>query len=138
MAVLWFAPRRGGARMDGAVPSDTCDVLRGIELVLLVAGVTFLIVFTRRVMWKRAVALGASAAGEDAVAEDYVRSKTMAAVVFGIPACLGLLLMQVEHRGMDLMLLLLPMLLMGLSWPTAAGLKAFAEQIDARRGGRPE
>lgn len=130
---FWFMSGRAGYEFDQMIPHPRCTQIRILSLVTLIGGMVLTGVRVRRCMVRRAEALGTTQAGPNAVAEDFVKAKTTAALTFCTPAFLALLTLMAEGRVMDLILLLIPAAFMLIALPTEGGMRNFAAQVDAIR-----
>ena len=133
LVAFWFMSLRAGYRLDQAIPEQTRTLIRIGELVLVVVGMVASGLIGQRRMARRAAALGEAEATEEVVAEDYVKAKTLVAILLGAAAFLGLLMVLADDWGGDWLLLGFPLALMFLSFPNSGGLKTFVGQINALR-----
>ncbi|MBN1347366.1 MAG: hypothetical protein JXQ73_32045 [Phycisphaerae bacterium] len=137
LGAFWFMSGRAGWQLDRIIPEEKVYLFRIGEGVVLIVGMVISGLVTRRLMSKRGEALGQTPATDDLVAEDFVAAKTLVAMVFGTAAFLGLLLVLAVGKKLDLLLLILPLVLLVLSWPTSATMGGFAKQVNEMRGIAP-
>lgn len=128
---------RAGYRVDRLVPRSMVNWFRIGEVVWLVAGFVGLGTYVLNLMRRKAEELGDRPATADAVGETFVSAKRAAAFVFGLAGLLGLALVLAKHdpKTINLLLLIIPIVLLIMSWPTETGITKFAGQIESLRQG---
>lgn len=130
LVVVCIMSMRSSFDPERLIPREARGYVRIAVVVVSVGGLVVMGLVVRHLMTKRAKALGDATATELLVAEDFVKAKTLAALIFGMAALLALLMIMAAHRKIDLLVLLVPLFLMFVSFPTRGAMKGFAGQVN--------
>ncbi len=128
---------RTGMRVDRFIPASQVNWFRAGELVWIMLGFVGLGTYVLNLMRRRAKRLGETPATADVVGESFIQAKRAASFVFGLAGLIGLSLVLAGHepKWANLSLLILPIVLLIMSWPNETGLFKFADQIETLRQG---
>ncbi len=132
LPIFALVSSRSGAQWDEIIPYTYRNWVRIGEVVYLISGLVLVALYVRRTLDRRASELGEAHATVESIAEDFCRAKRYAVLAFAVPAYVGLGLVMAGYKptSINILLLVLPIFLMLFSWPTEAGMRAFAVEVN--------